>query len=141
MNTIEQIKYANRKAGRFFFEPETLRFFRSRVSQEDGVIKTSLDTGVSQREGEQNVAEAIVRTVKRYVSSLEFLDKLIEFRKAAFALSEAWDNLDDEDHAAEKLCKAYPFKESFDEECHQILYWEEVVENDPAFGKHVKEAK
>lgn len=33
MNTIEQIKDANRKAGRFFFEPETLRFFRSRISQ------------------------------------------------------------------------------------------------------------
>jgi hypothetical protein len=29
--TIEQIKAANHRAGRFFFEPATMRFFRSRV--------------------------------------------------------------------------------------------------------------
>ena len=30
--TIEQIKQANEQAGRYFFERETLRFFKSRVS-------------------------------------------------------------------------------------------------------------
>lgn len=30
--TVEQIVQANRDAGRFFFSPDTLRFFRSRVS-------------------------------------------------------------------------------------------------------------
>jgi hypothetical protein len=29
--TIDQIKSANRKAGCFFFSPDTMRFFRSRV--------------------------------------------------------------------------------------------------------------
>lgn len=30
--TIEQIKQANEQAGRYFFERDTLRFFKSRVS-------------------------------------------------------------------------------------------------------------
>ena len=29
--TIDEIKAANKKAGRFFFEADTLRFFRSRI--------------------------------------------------------------------------------------------------------------
>jgi hypothetical protein len=31
--TIEDIKRANRRAGKFFFEPDTLRFFRSRIGE------------------------------------------------------------------------------------------------------------
>lgn len=32
--TIEEIREANRRAGLFFFSPDTMRFFRSRVGRE-----------------------------------------------------------------------------------------------------------
>ncbi len=34
MNDIEKIKLANQQAGQFFFSPDTMRFFRSRLSNE-----------------------------------------------------------------------------------------------------------
>lgn len=94
-----------------------------------------VDTGVSEEEGNlSKVASAIVRTIKRYKASQEFLTALSEFKCAAFALNDAWQALDKDDHARESLCKQYPFKESFDETCCQIEAWQEEIENDPYFG-------
>lgn len=94
-----------------------------------------VDTGVSEEEQNlEDVARAIVRTIKRFKASQEFLTALSDFKCAAFALNEAWQALDKDDHDRESLCNHYPFKESFDETVYQIEAWQEDIENDPAFG-------
>jgi hypothetical protein len=101
-----------------------------------------VDTGVS--EGERHldrVASAIVRAIKRFTAAKAFSEAVSEFKCAAFALSEAWEKLDKEDHDRESLCNEYPFKESFDETCFQIQAWQEEIDNDPYFGNGKRSKK
>lgn len=53
------------------------------------------------------------------------LERLRTFRNAAIDLSDAWNDVIDEDPAEDPLTEAYPFGQDFEEIIHKISAWEE----------------
>ena len=113
--------------------------YPNRTAHEAGNSTDSLEISANQREDNPAiVASEIVAVVERYVTSREFLEAQNEFMCAAAALNDAWQRLDQRDHAGDKLVLHYPFNESFAELVARMPEWCEETENNPNFGKTAK---
>lgn len=53
------------------------------------------------------------------------LERLRTFRNAARDLSDAWNDVIDEDPSQDPLTEGYPFDQDFEEIIHKIMAWEE----------------